>query len=1087
MKNSAQQIQCSQNVTTPSSNPNTRSGLMASIPARSIANLHGLPGKYFNYGVCSRQARLDTALTNGNIPSTTIPCTHPTQRRIHDFFKPSTTEPSTSRASNFNLNPNAPPWAPKLKKSTNEQINTTVLNLFVQNVRGIRTKSHSIYRETSMRDIDIYALTETWLHREISSSEYFDSTFNVFRRDRHEHSSSTARGGGVLIAVKSKLVCDNLPLPNASNIECICVKIILNRSTNAYIYNAYLPPNSSNEVYSAHVNAIKYVHSLCKDSDIVIITGDFNIPKIEWESESDDSNIMLPNFTEVDQQFQFGFIFDMNELGMSQINNVWRKDTANNDRILLHNILDLVFTNDPVNVDVAEASVLVSEEGCHPAALFSFEWNFETVPPDRSSYFNFKRANYDSINEFLQHSNIVNRLSEPNHSLESKVDILMSTLHEAIDLYVPKTERKSYSCPWSTKKLRNLKNIKTKAWKYFQNTNDKSFFERAKAEFDALNMKLYGEYMDRMASTALENSKSFWQHVNKRKKGNMNPKLLHYHETSTVNEQHQSELFAEFFASNFGPPGANASNPVEISPATGLSELFLLDDRFIAENLSKINASKGTGPDGIHPLLLKNCADTLSIPLALIFNESLILGRFPSQWKSYSVRPIHKKGPRSDIENYRCIAKLPTIAKFFEKLITFKLTKLVEHRIIPQQHGFMKRRSTANNLMEFVHYVFKNKGQVDVLYTDFRKAFDKVNHRILLRKLNELGLPLNLIHWIRSYLSDRRQFVDYNGNYSAEFIVNSGVPQGSHLGPLLFLIFINDIVEKMGVDVFVSLFADDLKIAVAINSPDDVHKLQTAINELEKWCNENDLHLNLEKCSILSVSNKREIIRADYRYGDYTFKRVNEQKDLGVIIDSKMNFMAHKSAIISKAASALGFVKRFCYNVNNTRTLKTLYYALVQSILEYCCVVWLPHAQNWIDQIEQIQRQFTMFVMREYPSAANDFSITSYPDRLQLLEMTSLHRRRTNTAVQYLYDLINDHIHCPRLKSEITINENTRNLRVTSVELFKVKDRMLQMTTSAPVTQICKLANKVKDTFSLSTNRTNFRNNLKAKTDDVFL
>ena len=124
-------------------------------------------------------------------------------------------------------------------------------------------------------------------------------------------------------------------------------------------------------------------------------------------------------------------------------------------------------------------------------------------------------------------------------------------------------------------------------------------------------------------------------------------------------------------------------------------------------------------------MLLKNCAAILSKPLSIIFNESLSMGQFPTEWKSYSVRPIFKKGSRSEVENYRCIANLPTIAKFFEKLVNIKLTEFMGHRIVPQQHGFRKKHSTTTNLMEFTHFVLKSGHQVDVLYTDFQKAFDK--------------------------------------------------------------------------------------------------------------------------------------------------------------------------------------------------------------------------------------------------------------------------------------------------------------------------------------------------------------------------
>ena len=602
--------------------------------------------------------------------------------------------------------------------------------------------------------------------------------------------------------------------------------------------------------------------------------------------------------------------------------------------------------------------------------------------------------------------------------------------------------------------------------------------------------------MEKMASSARENPRSFWQHVNSRRKVNANPKLLHYGETSTANEQIQSELFAKFFATNFelSSTYSTGNSNTSILPTTdssdGTADLFKLDEYFIFDELTKLDTSKGIGPDSIHPIFLKNCSAALSEPLAIIFNESLALGRFPTQWKSYSVRPIFKKGIRSDVENYRCIAKLPTIAKFFEKLITIKLTGLIGHHIVPEQHGFTKHRSPTTNLMEFVHYIIRKGGQVDVLYTDFKKAFDKVNHQILIKKMNDLGLPQNLIYWIKSYLTDRRQFVDYNGKHSSEFVVNSGVPQGSHLGPLLFLIFINDIVANLGSEVFISLYADDLKIAVAVNTVADTIKLQTAINKLEKWCNANDLHLNLDKCSVLSISNRHEnnVIVVDYKYGNHIFKRVTEQRDLGVIIDSKLNFIAQKTAAISRAKSALGFVKRFCYNVNNIFTLKSLYYALVQSIIEYGAVVWLPNSPTWIKRIESVQKQFVMFALREYPNVANNFTIPHYSDRLSRLEMVSLLKRRTETAIMFLYDITNNLVHCPRLKDEIILNDNPHNLRLTSVEMFKIKDRSLQLSEKAPIHQMCKWANQINqisDLFNQATSRINFKTLLKDVSNEL--
>ena len=357
------------------------------------------------------------------------------------------------------------------------------------------------------------------------------------------------------------------------------------------------------------------------------------------------------------------------------------------------------------------------------------------------------------------------------------------------------------------------------------------------------------------------------------------------------------------------------------------------------------------------------------------------------------------------------------MAEFFEHLVNVKLLALVQDKITKKQHGFMKSRSTASNLTEFTYYAQRgiNSGaQVDVLYTDFSKAFDRVNHKRLILKLRSFNLPDNLLAWVETYLSNRTQFVKYGSSDSNDFNVSSGVPQGSHLGPTLFLLFINDIVDEMD-DVFISLFADDVKIARIIHSNADTKILQRAIDKLKAWCDTNNLHLNLDKCAVLIITMKKKgIITTGYTYGDYVYKHVSQHKDLGVIIDQKLNFINHIDAITSKATAALGFIKRFCYDITDIQTLKTLYYALVQSHLEYCNVVWLPTYAVHIDKIESVLKKFTQFARREYRTEANSYRITDYRKRLEALNMTSLERRRVNASIVFMYDIVNGNANCPQ-------------------------------------------------------------------------
>lgn len=273
------------------------------------------------------------------------------------------------------------------------------------------------------------------------------------------------------------------------------------------------------------------------------------------------------------------------------------------------------------------------------------------------------------------------------------------------------------------------------------------------------------------------------------------------------------------------------------------------------------------------------------------------------------------------------------------------------------------------------------------------------------------------------------------------------------------------------------LYADDIKIAKIIKSQQDTISLQQAIDKLRTWCECNHLHLNLDKCAVLTISKGRSTIHADYLYGDYKFIRVNEHKDLGVLIDQKLSFTKHIASISSKACAALGFVKRFCYDIADTQTLKQLYYALVQSHLDYCSVVWLPFHDIHRKKIESIQKQFTMFALKEYPSVANNFHIRSYQQRLNDLNMISLQRRRLNASLIMIYDILNGHTNCPSIREEVEINSNLRSLRRR--EYVKINDKRMKLSLAAPLPQMCKFANLVPDCFTQTTSRSSFITSLR--------
>lgn len=231
-------------------------------------------------------------------------------------------------------------------------------------------------------------------------------------------------------------------------------------------------------------------------------------------------------------------------------------------------------------------------------------------------------------------------------------------------------------------------------------------------------------------------------------------------------------------------------------------------------------ASKGAGPDMIPNLVLKALSDVFVTPLNILFNSSLQAGTFPTEWKHSFIVPIFKNGERSSCANYRGISLLSAIPKLFEKLVCVHLESALGSLLNPSQHGFRTGRSTTTNLTIFVDYVLNgmaNGGQVDAVYTDFSKAFDKVNHHLLLNKLRLKGVSGVLLQWIESYLSARTQSVRIGSTLSRNIQSCSGVPQGSHLGPLFFAVFVDDLCDELENCDFL-FYADDLKIFRRISS-----------------------------------------------------------------------------------------------------------------------------------------------------------------------------------------------------------------------------------------------------------------------------
>jgi len=341
----------------------------------------------------------------------------------------------------------------------------------------------------------------------------------------------------------------------------------------------------------------------------------------------------------------------------------------------------------------------------------------------------------------------------------------------------------------------------------------------------------------------------------------------------------------------------------------------------------------------------------------------------------------------------------------------------------------MPKRSTSTNLMCLVSSIFNNMergSQVDTIYTDFKAAFDSISLACLLSKLEKLGIGDPLLSWLKSYLYGRSYKVRVENSFSEPFIASSGVPQGSVLSPLLFILFINDCVNVLPPDGCL-LYADDIKIFLPVTSLTDCARLQDYIDCFNVWCNSNGLSLSPDKCCVISYGRSSNKIEHDYVLCDTVLNRVTVTRDLGVWIDEKLSFQEHIEITLNKANKMLGLIIRMSSEITDPMCLKSLYCCWVRPILENASVVWWPAGLTLVDRIERIQRKFTRVAIRRFLGRSD--RIPSYPIRCRLLGLETLRTRIYHIQSYFIACLLSNDLDVPALLSSIPIYAPSRRLR----------------------------------------------------------
>lgn len=448
--------------------------------------------------------------------------------------------------------------------------------------------------------------------------------------------------------------------------------------------------------------------------------------------------------------------------------------------------------------------------------------------------------------------------------------------------------------------------------------------------------------------------------------------------------------------------------------------------------------------------------------------------------------PIFKAGRKSDVENYRGVNVLPGLAKVFERVVYFQLKLILASKISKSQHGFVSNRNIETNLMEMTtlgHEAFEQKAQLDVFYADIAKAFDSVNPSKLLSKIAKYRVSNAFLGWLHSYLSNRSQYVKVGSAKSNLYSVSSGVGQGTILGPILFILFFNDSDADIP-EVFSSNFADDKKMAVIVRNHHDTQRLQHAINVFISWCEANDLRVNKSKCKVISFYMIKNPIMNNYTIGNSFIERVDEIRDLGVILDRKMNFNSHIEVISNKASAALQFVNRQAYFFDKD-IIKILYTALARSNLEFASPIWSPHHITQKKFVERTQKQAIMILNGDYDDRQeNGFVLRPYTERCAIHDVQTLVRRRINAAALFIHSIISGRYNAPQLRSQIDLNTGVRTLR--NPEFIRLSKCRTDHSTMSPFNNACRLFNYAALFIEPSLPQYEFRQKLLRLPDEAF-
>ena len=810
---------------------------------------------------------------------------------------------------------------------------------------------------------------------------------------------------GLCIFLRNGLQCSPFRTEPRDGVESLCLHIPLHGSDSLLLGSIYRSPSSClRDSTEKMCELLEQIHK--SGSSHILITGDFNYPDIDWET----SGCRLPRPDHPTNMFmdtlQDCFLFQ-------HINKPTRFRLGTEP-----SLLDLVISNEEGMVDNVE---YLPGLGSSDHLIIRFRVVCYTSPHGR--VFKEKPALYKADYEVLrQQASEICWDQVQALELCQAYSFFLSNVHQLVDKYVPKSKPGRTKNLYMNREALRLRKRKRTHWAQYLRSKsplDHAKYARMRNKLRKETRRLRKDFEIRLAEELKSNPKSFWRYVNTRMKTKPGIDVLEDDVgRAQSSPEKKAEILNNFFSSVFVDENLNVIPEPRQQQYTEVMPDVTISAAEVEAKLRSLNATGAPGPDGLHPRVLMELSPCVASPLSSIFTKSLELSELPESWRRATVIPVHKKGSRHLANNYRPISLTAIPCKIMESIIRDKIMQhLSSNQLLsPHQHGFRPSRSCSTQLLEVLDEWTQavDRGvPMDAVYLDFQKAFDSVPHVRLIEKLKSYGISGQVLGWIRSFLEGRTQQVLVDGAYSSQTPVKSGVPQGSVLGPLMFLIYINDLPDSVLTSV--KMFADDSKLYGPADSPDSRQLLQDDLHRLSRWSEQWQLPFNVSKCKVLHIGPRNPC--SNYKMSGKDLECCEQERDLGIIVDGTLRFHSQASSAAAKANQLLGIIRRSFASLTAS-SLPLLYKTLIRPHLEFGNSVWGPMSRGDQKLVEKVQRRATKLVpeLRTRP----------YKERLQELRLPSLTYRRLRGDMIVIYQILHRLLDVDQDMLQLSTTRHTR-------------------------------------------------------------